>query len=179
MDLDLLDSLCAHALRAPTAGNSAGVRMYTAAKEEVSGYFAVATDEKWRESSRPFAGIARAGALILVTSRPQDYLERYCEFDKATSQLNRRENWTVPYWHTDAAMATMSLLLLLEECELGAVMWGNFRNNAAVMQWANITDEELFATVLVGTAGGEEVPSRSLARHVPPRAERVQRIRGR
>ena len=150
--------------------------MYTVAKVQVGEYFAVATDETWRGNSRRFPGVSRAGALVLVTSRPQDYESRYGENDKASSNLSVRENWTVPYWHTDAAMATMALLLLLEERDLGAVMWGNFRNDSAVLKWAQIADEELFATVLVGTADRDTFPSTSLARDVPARAQRVRRI---
>ena len=62
VDQDLLDSLCAEALRAPTAGNCAGVRMSTVAAADVGGYLAVATDEPWRATSRRYEGLARAGA---------------------------------------------------------------------------------------------------------------------
>ena len=49
---------------------------------------------------------------------PQDYLARYGETDKTGSGLDRADGWPVPYWHTDAAMATMALLLLVEESGL-------------------------------------------------------------
>ena len=132
-----LEHLCAHALRAPTAGNAAGVRMTVVPTEHVAQYFAVATDAHWRTSSARYPGLSRAGAVVLVTSRPQDYLERYAEADKSPSGLSSKDVWTVPYWHTDAAMATMALLLLLEERRLGAVFWGNFRHEAEVLQWAS------------------------------------------
>ncbi len=44
VDLDWLESLCASALWAPSAGNSAGVRMHTIGHELLSQYFEVATD---------------------------------------------------------------------------------------------------------------------------------------
>jgi hypothetical protein len=73
-------------------------------------------------------------------------------------------------------MATMALLLLLEERDWQAVIWGNFRHDDAVKRWAGIEDEELFATVLVGRADGRDVASSSLARDVPARRERVRRL---
>lgn len=176
VDQDLLDSLCADALRAPTAGNCAGVRMSTLTREQVGEYLLVATDEEWRRSSRRYDGLARAGAVVIVTSRPQDYFARYAKQDKASSGLAQRENWPVPYWHTDAAMATMALLLLLEEHGLAAALWGNFRNAVEVMRWAQIDDEELFATVLVGVGDGHDHSSKSLEQPVLTRAQRVRRV---
>jgi hypothetical protein len=73
-------------------------------------------------------------------------------------------------------MATMALLLLIEESGWQATMWGNFRNSVPVLTWARIDDEELFATVLVGRADGADVPSASLDRDVPSRASRVRRV---
>ena len=174
---DLLDRLCTEALRAPTAGNVAGVRMTTAVAGQVAEYFSVATDPTWRASSARFAGLSRAGGVVVVTSRPQDYFARYAEPDKVDSGLSQLGAWIVPYWHTDAAMATMTLLLLIEEHGLGAVLWGNFRHEAEVVTWARAEGESLFATVLVGGAAPEgDAPSRSLSRAVPPRRERVRRV---
>ena len=176
VDQDRLDECCAQALRAPTAGNSAGVRMYTVGAGDVAGYFNVATDELWRSGARRSPGLQRAGAIVLVTSRPQDYLSRYAESDKSFSGLSERADWPVPYWHTDAAMATMALLLLIEENGWQATLWGNFRNSEAVLAWAHVDDEDLFATVLIGRGDGADVASASLERDVPSRASRVRRV---
>lgn len=176
VDLDWLDERCADALWAPTAGNSAGVRMYTVGREHVPEYLDAATDAAWRESSDRFAGISRAGAVVLVTTRPQDYLARYGEADKSRSGLAERDAWTVPYWTSDAAMATMALLLLLEEAGLQAALWGNFRRERDVLDWAGVTDEELVATVLIGRGDGRDRPSVSSGRAVPTRAQRVRRV---
>ncbi|HEY5302795.1 MAG TPA: nitroreductase family protein [Acidimicrobiales bacterium] len=177
VDQDVLDELCAAALRAPTAGHSAGVRMTTVAASQVPHYFEHATDAAWRAASPRFEGLSRAGAVVIVTSRPQDYYARYAEADKASSGLANPDNWTVPYWHTDAAMATMALLLLLEERGLGATLWGNFRHDGDVLTWAGIHDEVLFASVLVGTPDGQDHASASLSRDVATRRERVRRVR--
>jgi hypothetical protein len=175
-DVSWLEELCASALWAPTAGNSAGVRLNIIASEDVGAFFEVATDASWRERSRRFEGLRRAGAVVLVTTRPQDYTERYGEPDKVTSGLSEFDAWPLPYWHADAAMATMALLLLLEESDWHATLWGSFRHDEEVLAWAKLADEELFASVLIGRADGNDVASRSLERSVPTRRARVRRV---
>jgi hypothetical protein len=113
---------------------------------------------------------------VLVTTRPDDYVERYGEVDKSSSGLDTRDAWPLPYWHTDAAMATMALLLLLEESGWQAALWGNFRHDDAVRRWAHLEDEELFASVFVGRGDGNDSPSSSLSRSVPSRHSRVRRV---
>ena len=176
VDAQWLDDVCAEALRAPTAGNAAGVRMHTVSANDVASLFKAATDEEWRASARRAPGLARAGGAVLVTCRVSDYLERYAEPDKSSSGLSERDAWLVPYWYTDAAMATMTLLLLLEESDWHATLWGNFRHDARVLAWAGVSGEELFATVLIGHGDGGDVASASLARDVVARRQRVRRV---
>jgi nitroreductase len=176
VDSTWLAELCAQALWAPTAGNSAGVRFHTIGPEICAQYFEVATDEEWRANARRAEGLQRAGAVVLVTSRPGEYVARYSEADKRGAGLDDESKWLVPYWHTDAAMATMALLLLIEESGWQAALWGNFRHEAEILRWAHIDDEDLFATVLIGKADGNDVTSSSLARDVPSRASRVRAV---
>lgn len=171
-----LDETCATALWAPTAGNSAGVSMHTIGADLVGAYFERATDPEWRRDSPRAAGLARAGAVVLVTSRPQAYLDRYGEPDKRTSGLSTMAAWPIPYWHTDAAMATMALLLLLEEAGWSSTIWGNFRHDREVLDWAGAPEESLFASVLIGRPDGNDQRSRSLERAVPARSARVRRV---
>ena len=172
--VDLLRTLCEQALRAPTAGNSAGVRCTILPIAQVNEFFEIATDETWRATSPRYEGLARAGAVVVMTSRPQDYEARYRAHDKELSGLGKRDQWPLPYWHTDAAMATMNLLLLLEEQGLGAAFWGSFRYADALLSWAGISDEELFCSVLIGVPDGKDHRSASLDRETPTRAERVR-----
>jgi len=171
-----LEERCAEALWAPTAGNSAGVRLYVLGASSVASYFEHATDESWRERSRRSEGLRRAGGVVLVTARAQDYLSRYAEADKAASGLSDLAAWPLPYWHTDAAMATMALLLLIEEGGWQATIWGSFRHDDAVLKWAGIEDEELFCSLLIGRGDDADVASSSLARDVPNRHSRVRRL---
>ncbi len=178
VDVTNLEELCAQALRAPSAGNSAGVYFIVGGVDLVHEYIEVATDPTWRERSRRIDGLARAGGVVLVASDPATYLSRYAAADKVSSGLSDRAAWQVPYWHTDAAMATMALLLLLEEASLQATLWGNFRHDEAVKEWAGIPPTwELFGTVLLGRGDGADHRSASLDRTTPTRAQRVLRVR--
>jgi nitroreductase len=176
VDQAWLEETCAHALKAPTAGNSAGVRFSILSAEYVAAYIAHATDQAWRTRSKRREGLLRAGAIVIVTTRVQDYLARYGEPDKVHSGLSDRSAWPVPYWHTDAAMATMALILLLEESDFQVTLWGNFRNADAVLSWAGIDDEELFGTLFIGRSDGLDAPSSSLKRSIPTRSQRVRRL---
>jgi hypothetical protein len=176
VDSTWLADVCAQALRAPTAGNSAGVRFHTVGPDLLSEYFEVATDAEWRSHARRADGLQRAGAAVLVTSLRSEYVARYSEADKRNSGLDDESNWPIPYWHTDAAMATMALLLLVEESRWRAALWGNFRHEEKILRWARIDDEDLFATVLIGKADGNDVASSSLARDVPSRESRVRAV---
>jgi nitroreductase len=176
VDPEWLRELCVDAMWAPTAGNTAGVRMHVAGPELVGSYFEVATDEQWRTEAPRANALMRAGGVVLVTSRPSDYLARYAQPDKAGSGLDDHSAWSIPYWHTDAAMATMALLLLLDEAGWAATLWGNFRREREVLEWAHASDEALFATVLVGRDDGGDRRSASLDREVATRAQRVRRV---
>ncbi len=112
----------------------------------------------------------------MITSRPQDYLARYGEEDKHSSGLDDESSWPIPYWHTDAAMATMALLLLIEESGWQATIWGNFRHDHEVLAWIGAPDERLFASVLIGIGDGHDAQSASLKRGVVPRTSRVRRV---
>jgi len=162
------------ALYAPTAGNSAGVRLVVIEGVAVPEYFAAATDPRWRESAERAPGLLRAGAVVAAFSRPDLYTSRYGEGDKASSGLEHADAWSVPYWHTDAAMAVMQLLLLIEHDDWSACFWGNFRNEDSVRELCDLDDGwRLFGTVLIGHDDGRNRRSSSLNRDVAPRSQRV------
>jgi nitroreductase len=163
---------CELALRAPTAGNSAGVRMTVLTQDLVGRFFEAATDETWRATAVA-TRLKGAGAAVVVTARPQDYVARYSEPDKSDPLLRDALTWPLPYWHADAAMATMALLLLSEERGWGAAFWGAFRNAREVLHLVGREDEELFGTVLLGRPSPNDLRSSSLRRGVPAPEARV------
>ncbi len=109
-------------------------------------------------------------------------MERQIERDLLEEALtaNEAESGPIPQSFKDEATALFrevkSSPELSEEGEWHAAFWGNFRNDAAVLDWAGIRDEELFASVLIGRADGNDIPSTSLRRPVPARHERVRRV---
>lgn len=177
VDVDRLAAMCEDALRAPTAGNARGTQFVVVAPPRLGELFAVATDESWRTDASRAPGLLRAGAAVLAVTDPSAYLARYGLPDKDGSGLDVRDGWPIPYWHTDAAMATMALLLLVEEAGWGACLWGAFRHARAILDVARADeDDELFATVLVGVPDASDRPSRSLELVRRPRRDRVRRL---
>jgi len=177
IDPDALMTLCAESLRAPTAGNAAGVTMLVVGPERVADFFETATDEQWRRDAERAPGLLRAGAAVIVASEPSAYVERYRELDKLNAGLDDEAAWPVPYWHTDAAMATMALLLLIEETGWQATIWGAFRREAEILTFADAPrGSRMFASVLVGHGDGKDRRSSSLERRTPGRRDRVRRI---
>ena len=174
IDPALLSKLLEGAMSAPSAGNSRGVQAVVLTGEARSRYWDAATDEDWRERSRRFAGMSRAGAVVLVLCNPEVYTARYAEEDKASSGLGDEAAWPVPYWFGDAAFATMALLLGAEAAGLGAAFLGTFRHEDAVLEAiGRHRPGRLFGTVLLGHPDGQDLPSASLTRAVPSKAERV------
>lgn len=174
---DDMAAWCELALRAPTAGNSSGVRFVVIEHPRVGEYFKAATDAQWRNTARRAPGLLRAGGVVLAISNPQIYIERYGEPDKSSSGLSDIDAWPVPYWHTDAAMATMQLLLAIDDAGWSSCFWGNFRNEAAVLNLAGLgAPWRLFGSVLIGRDDGHDVTSPSLRREVEARASRVLRL---
>ena len=113
---------------------------------------------------------------MVIVCMPGAYATRYAEHDKAASGLGDLDAWPLPYWHTDAAFATMSLLLLAEDSGLSACFLGAFRHRSEVLALVNATSgTELFGAVLLGLAAPTPAPSASLRRQGPTREERVVR----
>ncbi|NNN03183.1 MAG: nitroreductase family protein [Acidimicrobiaceae bacterium] len=176
LDLTRVSELVAESLRAPTAGNCAGVRATVVGPERLGEFLLAATDEEWRMHSRRLEGLSRAGAVVIFSSLPEVYAARYRESDKADSGLGDVAAWPVPYWHTDAAMATLGCALLCENEGWGVALWGAFRHAEALHRFAHLENEEIFATLFVGIPDHRDPPSSSLARTVPTRAQRVRRL---
>lgn len=117
-----ISSLCAEALRAPSAGFSQGVHLVILRDEDLAEFWAGSGAGRW--FAERSAGVLQATTVVLVCGDQQAYLDRYAESDKAGLGLNAAENWAVPYWLTDAAMVAENLLLLAEERGWGALFFG-------------------------------------------------------
>lgn len=127
-----ISSLCAEALRAPSAGFSQGVHLVILRDEDLAEFWAGSGAGRW--FAERSAGVLQATTVVLVCGDQQAYLDRYAESDKAGLGLNAAENWAVPYWLTDAAMVAENLLLLVEERRWGALFFGMFANGEAYLR---------------------------------------------
>jgi len=119
----VVDRALSNATRAPNAGFSQGwgflvldtpadVRRYWAATA-----VAVADPDEWLQ------GMMRAPVLVVPCSSKAAYLGRYAEPDKGwTDQDDAR--WPMPFWHMDAAMASLLILQTAVDAGLGGCFFG-------------------------------------------------------
>lgn len=181
VDADVVDELIVATLRAPTAGNSGGTAWLVLRGSETGTYWAHTTTEAWRGRSRRWPGLSRAAVVALSLASPALYVARYGEPDKRASRLGPPESggggapaWPVPYWFTDAAFATMVLLLRATEAGLASCFLGNFRGEDDLLSALGVPDGwRLFGAVLLGHPDGDDHPSPSLARPRPSATERI------
>ncbi len=122
VDRAVIDRALANAVRAPSAGFSQGWAFVVLdTPENVRRYWAAtATTEapdRWRQ------GMTRAPVLVVPCSSKAAYLDRYAEPDKGWSDRDEAR-WPVPFWHMDAAMASLLILLTAVDEGLGACFFG-------------------------------------------------------
>ena len=130
---DVLAGVLDAANRAPSAG-------WTQATEFVVLEGAEETERFWRNTFPDgrdgfrWQGLFEAPVVIVPLTRPEAYVERYAEDDKAGTGLGGSvDDWPVPYWFVDAAMAVENLLLAAADRGLGALFFGIFRGEAEVL----------------------------------------------
>ncbi len=111
------------ATRAPSAGFTQGwAFLVLDAPGDVARFWAAATPpgrgtDSWSQ------GMRRAPVVVVPFSHRRAYLDRYAAPDKGWDHRDD-SRWPVPYWHVDAGMA--ALLILLSVCDdgLGACFFG-------------------------------------------------------
>ncbi len=176
VDTGVLAAIVADATRAPSAGNTGGTAWLSlTGPEETARYWERTTTAEWRERSRRWPGLSRAPAILLSLCRPDAYVLRYGEPDKAGSGLGPvhqgeggAEAWPVPYWFGDAAFETMLVLLGVTEAGLGACFLGNFRGEARLLESLAVPDGwRLFGAIVIGHPDGADPPSPSAGRRRP------------
>lgn len=150
LDRDRLIQLLDAARRAPSAGATRGVSFVVADTRD-------ARDRYWsstladRDGFR-WPGLLAAPCLVLVLVRPDAWVERYAEADKARTGMGEGpDRWPVPYWWVDAGMVTQNLLLLAEAEDWGGLIFGQFEHEPAVHAAFDIPDGwRSVATVALG-----------------------------
>jgi nitroreductase len=178
VDPAVVDELVDLARRAPAAGNSQGMAYVVLAGEaETATYWDVALPPARRASFR-WPGLVAAPVLVVVLVRPDAWVERYAEPDKAATGLGRSAGeWGVPYWWVDAGMAVEHLLLGAVDAGLGACFFGLFDHEGPVLAALGVPDGwRAVGTVALGHPAPDE-PGRSASRGRPALAEVFHRGR--
>jgi len=116
----MIDAVCAAALRTPSAGFTQGVSLLVASTAESRAAFWTATAN--RESAW-LRGMRSAPVLIMLWTSRQAYLDRYAEPDKGWVDRDP-DRWSAPYWYVDGGMAALAALVTAVDQGLGACFFG-------------------------------------------------------
>jgi nitroreductase len=120
---DVRDRILHHAVRAPSAGFSQGwAFLVLESPADRDRFWQAATPETdvWQ---RWLTNMRAAPLIIVPHSNKDEYLERYAEADKGWTDRDEAR-WPVPYWHIDAGMASLLMLLTAVDDGLGACFFG-------------------------------------------------------
>ena len=171
----VVERLLENARRGPSAGFSQGVEFLVLnGPDETAQYWDVSLPADQREGFR-WPGLFRAPLLIVTFAHPDTYLDRYAEPDKGWTDRDPAR-WPVPYWHVDAAFASMLVLLTAVDAGLGALFFGVFRPDA-VRAAFGVPDGYLPTGAMAVGYPAPDVPSRSVARGRRPAGAVVHRGR--
>jgi nitroreductase len=162
---EAIERIVRNATRAPSAGFTQGWGfLILDTPDDVARFWVAASPApdpamvNWRE------GMGRAPVLVIVTAAEAEYRRRYDEPDKkaaraavaqgadAATSMGLDPDWPVPYWHVDAGMAAMSMLLTAVDEGLGACFFGvTSPNHAAVHDaFAIPAEHEITGVVALG-----------------------------
>jgi nitroreductase len=123
IDAASVERILRAANRAPSAGFTQGIAFLV--------FEGAQTTDFWEAAFRgaePFGwapGLMRAPLVIVPLASKSAYLDRYAEPDKGWTDRDEAR-WPVPYWHVDAAFASMLVLLAAVDEGLGALFFGIF-----------------------------------------------------
>lgn len=121
---DVVQRLLEHAIRAPSAGFSQGWGFLVLAEAaDRERFWDVTTPDDAADESPWLTAMMRAPLIIVPHSHRDAYLERYAEPDKGWTDRDEGR-WPVPYWHIDAGMASLLILLTAVDEGLGACFFG-------------------------------------------------------
>jgi nitroreductase len=124
-------------------------------------------------------GMMTAPVVIIPCSSKAAYLQRYAEPDKGWTDLDETR-WPVPFWHMDAAMASLLILLTAVDEGLGACFFGiQPEYTGATRAAVGIPDEfDPVGAITLGHRLPEESPSGSPTRRKrKPQADVIHRGR--
>jgi nitroreductase len=164
VDPALVDRALENALHAPSAGFSQGwafLRLETPV--DVRRFWASTTDSL-EQPDEWLTGMMRAPVVVVPCSSKAAYLSRYAEPDKGWTDEDEAR-WPVPFWHMDAAMASLLILQTAVDAGLGACFFGIPPSHTASFR-AEFEVPERYTPVgaiTIGHRAGEPGPAGSAA----------------
>ena len=176
VDPTVVDALVDLARRAPSAGHSQGwAFVVLEGAEQTARYWDVTLPVARRATFR-WPGLVAAPVLIVALVRPDAWVDRYAEADKAATGLGAgTREWGVPYWWVDGGMAVEHLLLGAIGAGLGACFVGLFEHEAVVLDALGVPDGwRALGTVALGYPAADE-PGRSATRGRRPLGDVLHR----
>lgn len=164
----LVDRLIDLARRAPSAGNIQPWAFVVLEGDDTARLWDVSLPPSRRGSFR-WQGLLAAPVVIVPLVAPGAYPARYAEPDKAPTELGEgTEAWPVPYWWVDGGMGVHGLLLAAADAGLGALFFGLFEHEAAVLAALGVPPGwRAPGAVALGWPAPDE-PGRSAGRPRPP-----------
>jgi len=123
VDPALVDRALANATRAPSAGFSQGWGFLVLDTPDAVRRYWAATADLDREPDGWLRGMMTAPVVILPCSSKAAYLDRYAEPDKGWTDRDEAR-WPMPFWHLDAAMASLLVLQTAVDAGLGGCFFG-------------------------------------------------------
>jgi nitroreductase len=128
----LVDGILDTARRAPSAGFSQGLEFLVLdIPETIASFWEITRDPQFGWEVEDVA--VGPTVVILPLPDPERYVARYSEPDKIAFGLDRAENWAVPFWDVDAAMAAMLVLLAAVDEGLGGWFFGITHGERALL----------------------------------------------
>ena len=164
VDPAVVDRALANAIRAPSAGFSQGwAFLLLDTPDDVRRYWEATTDDA-EQADAWLEGMMRAPVLVVPCSSKAAYLERYAEADKGWTDQDEAR-WPMPFWHMDAAMASLLILQTAVDAGIGACFFGVPPERTAQLR-AAFGIPESFDPVGAITLGHPERPDGSGAREI-------------
>lgn len=162
VDPEVVDRALANAVRAPSAGFSQGwAFLVLDTPEDVRRYWSVTADDV-EHPDRWLAGMMRAPVLVVPCSSKAIYLDRYAQDDKGWTDRDEAR-WPVPFWHMDAAMASLLVLQTATDAGLGSAFIGipPHRERAVRDAFGIPDDHDPVGLITIGHRAEGEKPSGS------------------
>jgi nitroreductase len=123
VDPAIIERALRNAVRAPNAGFSQGwAFLVLDSPADVTRWWRATSDDVEHPDAW-LAGMMRAPVVVVPCSSKAAYLSRYAEADKGWTDRDEAR-WPMPFWHMDAAMASLLIMQTVVDEGLGSCFFG-------------------------------------------------------